>query len=492
MERVTQAQIELGRPEKQEQEQLRILRISVRNQTARMEEIVPERTLFISRLPNEIISWILRCSMQNSNPDSAHLHRKRELAGVCRHWRDIILHTPSFWTFIKVTPTWSELFVNICVTRSRHSFLDIEVCSWEDKINQALLLDLLNILVPCAHRWRSFSVLYDVAYPHRYLTLARIECLNLPSLTHVFIVCVPETLGENQTPFDPVFLHQTSSPHLDELFIGGKFVNSAGFKIPATVRTLSLEWGPPHFLASPGISFPRLTILRMSGDSNKDLILHPNSIWLPVLEEFECLIMNPTGLLRAIVAPKLYHFIYDGPAEAFIGLESKFSTVGYLSLYEADVECDPDSIWSAFPCIHHLDVYRGCRDLFREFKKKLDGPDRWQHLKSLTLCSYGGDPLTHISRCKILDCFVAWLTRYRSKDPSKFRVKFDSHVHFKNWDAVSTVYRMLHGRCIIEWEGTRFMDGFRLSGATDGTLSLVRLFHGMQMRRLLILFVPSL
>ncbi|KAL4081384.1 hypothetical protein V8B97DRAFT_1922379 [Scleroderma yunnanense] len=66
----------------------------------------------INSLPNELLSYILEITIEATSPKyDPHRVRKLELATVSRRWRDIILDTPTFWSFIRLAHTWRKSFV---------------------------------------------------------------------------------------------------------------------------------------------------------------------------------------------------------------------------------------------------------------------------------------------------------------------------------------------------------------------------------------------
>ena len=103
MHELTEARVELARLEKQEQElieQLYNVRTAVRTQRTKLGELVRGIHAPIDRLPNELLLRIFEFSIHASilafPSCDVHRHRKRGLAGVSRHWRDLILRFPRF------------------------------------------------------------------------------------------------------------------------------------------------------------------------------------------------------------------------------------------------------------------------------------------------------------------------------------------------------------------------------------------------------------
>lgn len=82
---------------------------------------------------------------------------RKELAGVSRLWRDLILETPSFWGDIALTFS-SKVEPESLMTqlkRSRECPLDSTICYLPHAVAARHALDLL---VPTTDRWRSPSL----------------------------------------------------------------------------------------------------------------------------------------------------------------------------------------------------------------------------------------------------------------------------------------------------------------------------------------------
>jgi len=234
---VTEARVELARLEKQEQElieQLYNVRTAVRAQRTKLDELIRQIRAPINRLPNELLLRIFELAIHASvlafPSCDVHRHWKRELAGVSRYWRDMVLQSPRLWTTIKLAPTWSESFVKAHVARSSRSPLDIEICT-QDGVTQTLTFRAsVGILVDCAQRWRSLTIRSDVdGYPLSEL-LKRMEHNVFPSLTHVTAERVPSFLMGRFSQF-----YSERCPHLQHLDLGKGFIPSLDFLIPPSL-----------------------------------------------------------------------------------------------------------------------------------------------------------------------------------------------------------------------------------------------------------------
>ena len=80
-------------------------------------------------------------------------------SAVCRRWRDIILNTPLFWTFIQISPEWLRTsLLKAHVARSRECPLVI-ICLGSNWISAkaSYYAALLDIVIATSHRWRSLT-----------------------------------------------------------------------------------------------------------------------------------------------------------------------------------------------------------------------------------------------------------------------------------------------------------------------------------------------
>lgn len=151
----------------------------------------------INRLPNFVLlTWIFELCISATSIAlplcDVHRHRKRQLASVSRHWRSVILHSPSLWATIKLAPTWSQSFVKTHVTRNATFSLAIEMGPWPP--GRLVFRVILNLLVGCAHRWRSLVVQGDVNGFHLRELFNQMKSNSFPSLTHLSVEYIPEWL----------------------------------------------------------------------------------------------------------------------------------------------------------------------------------------------------------------------------------------------------------------------------------------------------------
>ncbi|KAI6046681.1 hypothetical protein EDC04DRAFT_1245497 [Pisolithus marmoratus] len=114
--------------EKELLDELCIVRDAARRQRSRVKELVARLPIGpINRLPSELLLQAFKFYLEAVCPtcDDFH-HGKRILASVSRRWRDMILHSPSLWSTIRVNSYWSEACAKTYVARSSQSLLDID------------------------------------------------------------------------------------------------------------------------------------------------------------------------------------------------------------------------------------------------------------------------------------------------------------------------------------------------------------------------------
>ncbi|KAG6326285.1 hypothetical protein ID866_12804 [Astraeus odoratus] len=167
---------------------------------------------------------------------------------VSRRWRDTILNFPMFWTSISLSPQWSTALVNAHIQRSGSCLLDIRVHDWESHDDPELLRHILQVVLPCAPRWRSFIVEYCELDAMPDIVVGTIESIepSFPSLVQFSL------WGIDGLPC-PQFLEHENAPSLEELEVSCTDWLEA-IQIPPTVSTLRLEiFGDDTDLPTPFI-----------------------------------------------------------------------------------------------------------------------------------------------------------------------------------------------------------------------------------------------
>jgi len=474
---LAEARVELDRLEKQEQDllaQLHTVRNAAQVQRTRIKELVKRIPTPISYLPNEILLQIIQLSLRSSinhgpNSSLAYYRLKKELAGVSRRWRDVILRSPVLWTTIKVTPAWGDSLMKTHITRSSQSPLDVDFCYWT--AGKDMLIAMLDLLVPCAHRWRSLIIRDSVPYFHLSLVLQRIGCLSFPSLKRVSIT--PRHFDEVSDDWNSRFLRPGSSCQLEYLELGRQFVVSADFKIPSCLSTLVLELhhGENAVLSSL-LELPscaRLTVLSLSGNMGVFHQQPPNSVQLPLLDKLICKAADVGGLLHAIVAPKLRHFEYrpirvdDISADLFTGLESKFSNVSQIVLFSSGIEHDIEFVCLAFPGVRHAVLHEDDAKAVFASMDTVPTSTSWQHLESLAI---EGSHVRH--HPDYLGTLVAWLRERQFMGRPNLRVKLCSFQGDPSW--FSAVQNALQEQCTVEWVNIHLIANMGVSSTAGGSL----------------------
>ena len=449
MDELTEVRIELARLEKQEQgltEQLYNVRTTVRAQRTKLDELIRRIHAPIDRLPNELLLRIFELSIHASvlafPSCDVHSHRKLELAGVSRRWRDMVLGFPRLWTTIRVSPTWSESFVKAHVTRSCQSPLDIEIFT-QDTVHT--FRASVDILVDCAQRWRSLIIhgrgsSFDVSE-----LLKRIEHVVFPSLTHVSVQHVPSFLTDRFFRF-----YSELCPHLQHLDLGGHFIPSLDFSIPPSLTSFAINCGrgdsPSSILQHA--SLQKLTTLSLSGSCD-GLKLHRNSLHLPLLKSFICKVSGAKMLIRAIVAPNLTNLTYHP-----WGRERGYGA---------------ESICSSFSAVRHVDLAADI--MVSVFQPgNIPNPGYWLNLESLTV------HLTDEYSLGFLGGLITWLEGRKGMRRPKLLIKFTFLDSFRHWSVIPTLYDAFHERCILEWGNVRLPSHIVLSGNADESPWFVRAF----------------
>ena len=243
---LAETRVELARLEEQEQELVQKLchvRAAIQVQRTKLAMELPAP---IDRLPNELLMQIFKLSVHESG---------LELAGVSRRWRDVILHCPGLWITIIVEERMSLLKLKTHVARSSESLLDIEI----QLRKEPSLNTVLDVLIPCAHRWRSLVIhCFNDDLLKNMLTTTK--CTTYPSLTHLSIRSV-----RNYPPSMMSQFYSGSCPRLEHLELEGCGDRSSVFEAPPGVTSLSLSlWDAEVLSILQRSSLQKLTSLFIS------------------------------------------------------------------------------------------------------------------------------------------------------------------------------------------------------------------------------------
>jgi len=493
---LAQARVELTLLEEKARgllKQLLDVRATIAMQRAKVDELSRSlRPSPISCLPTEILVFILDLDVHT------HRHpepRKQKLTSVCRRWRDVILQTPCFWSTIYVASDVSS--INTHLERSRESLLDIVIqCAPFSPPKQLELLPGLDIVMACAHRWRSLLVTADYSVDHNpeeegeemlmEFVAVRINHLHFPSLKSVTIspLCAVGHLAFLSVARAPVLEHL----ELDEFMV---------YDIPtpmAMLKTLKLNFDSASFtddLSDWGlVSTQALTKLSLSGEATL-FSLQPNSVYFPSLMSLEMDRVTKTRpILDAIVAPNLEQFNYtplyrdDSLSVALSGFGSKFANVRQLSFSRSErvpvpLYGDTMRICEAFPGVHHVELNgEDWPYLFSPPPIQFEpGPnshilypmDLWTELKSLTFNGLHSKWLKH---GQLMD----WLVYRRALGLQQVHVKIKgSHLDRMIDHRSVRLYEHLKENCILELDG--FCSPMNLSRPWKSPLRGVSSFH---------------
>ncbi|KAI6144353.1 hypothetical protein BKA82DRAFT_29365 [Pisolithus tinctorius] len=457
MDELAVARAELARLEDTERnlvKQLSDVRVAAAAERKRINELIQERPPIIQRLPIELLSSILHLALRGPNPS-----RKKILACVSRHWRDLILEQPSFWSTIEVGSGQNLRRMREQLEKSREAPLDVTI---RDDDSYDIIHEGLDLLIPFASRWRALTW-NEMTTPTRQFIMDHIDGIKFPSLK-----CVK--LKSSYSP--PSFLSPTNIPVLEHLEVRNEYGS------PALHPLLGC-----NSLLSDHIPVLTLVTLSLSGYVLLSGVELPNSVHFPVLETLKVNIRNTGHLLKVIITPKLRSFEYtlhsDDPLPTdFSDLEGKFGSVKQVSFaiqFESLDRSDALALCRVFPNVCHAEL-RSDSPL-SVFFGPCEGVDAlqppagyWKDLDSLTFPEIDPDMWLEPPIRKT-NAFVQWLVARQDQRPLRVCIK-GFCAPDEDIGSFCMLYDILQEHCAVELKDIRLWPESELSKSVDSGLQL--------------------
>ncbi|KAF8629955.1 hypothetical protein AX17_005521 [Amanita inopinata Kibby_2008] len=185
----------------------------------------------VDALPNEVLTLIFELVFQHYE-DATDIFRDR-LSRVSKRWREIVLHTPCFWSVLHLSPSQlpSQLIetLEMCLERSKGYPLDIRIrCYWDPK----LTCDVFNRIIPHSQRWKRLSIQTPNVDVFSYLQTVRAPILK--SLELSYFSC------EKSLELPPPFFSMATLPALTTLTLRNVSLKKAMLPLPQ-LRRLDLR-----------------------------------------------------------------------------------------------------------------------------------------------------------------------------------------------------------------------------------------------------------
>ncbi|KIO22599.1 hypothetical protein M407DRAFT_216230 [Tulasnella calospora MUT 4182] len=266
--------------------------------TTRRADIRSRSSRRIRELPPELLADILLKSMADG--EIFGLKRHRELASVCRHWRDVVLSTPHFWNAITDNLRAGDPLANVItkLKRSRNTPLTIEYRG--DQIDPEL--DVWDLVEPTTSRWEEATVTLHMESSAKVCSTLIKGLPNLERLT-----LLSEFFAEDVT-LGP-------TPRLAELYLNQQVTldTSAGTTLSALRRLVIKSVSPsstfiinllPTLAECPLLEFLHLDSISSIFDDT--ILFSPLGVSLPLLQ-----ILRIEAVTVALVATLLQHLRAD-------------------------------------------------------------------------------------------------------------------------------------------------------------------------------------
>ena len=379
----------------------------------------------IKPLPNELLCQILQFIIQPENPlDDSPDFRKHQLATVCRRWRDIILQTPAFWTYIRLTPRQEKSFVKAHVERSRQCPLDVAIFGFTLGEHSSFPA-FLKVVEPTMHRWRSLTLPEDTV--DNLLILESFGRTVFPLLARFSSRRIP-----NYGNY-PQFFCPENVPTLRRLDMRTSTI-SDDFRFPPTLEKFSLNMvryreGTFAFLQSPSLQGLKMLSLETFTERRN---IQPNSINLPRLTHFHCSVTPAESLLQGLSTPNLTHLGFcqafkENLTSVFNGMRSKWKNVRGLNLdlvplaahtWKEDYLEGLTALYLAAPEVQHVEARVDVLNRLLGVRRGICPIDQWERLERLTMPG-DIDSLNSMRRF-----IVPWLKWRRSTGKPAIKIRF--------------------------------------------------------------------
>ncbi|KAI6008755.1 hypothetical protein F5J12DRAFT_935478 [Pisolithus orientalis] len=435
MDELVAARAELVRLEENERnliKQLSDVRTAAAVQRKRIDELIRTRPPPIQCLPVELLSSILLLALRGTNPS-----QKEILARVSRHWRDVILDHPNFWSAIEIVSSRKlSPAVRLHLKKSREAPLDITI-RVESSKNHSSLREGLDLLIPCADRWHTLYIYSWSSASIPQFILDRIGAVKFPSLKRIELDWSVDTF--------PTFLSATNVPVLEHLELGYLMVDDRD--------------GRSRHRSTPGASFsmhiPVLTLVTLTLSGNTPpWLLQPNSVHFPVLETLKISLTSTSEFFKAIVTPKLISLDYavsleDILSSLFSNLEGKFSSVKQVSFTIESSGLDTSGALAL------------CRVFPNITGKALKA---WQ-FRDMDPSLWLEPPIRENN------AFVQWLVERQHQQPLHVRIE-GAYTEEEDVPLFCTLYEILREYCVVELEDVVLCHESELSKSAGSRLQL--------------------
>ena len=455
VDKLVAAQAELFRLQQEELQLLKQLfdvRAAAKAQKIKIDVLIRERNRPTLDLPTELLVNIFYLCICPDTLERGIYRRRHQLASVSRHWRDIILCIPAFWTYLTISPN-DISFLKTRLKRSRSAPLDIMVTGWGEPDNKTALIESIQIIAPCANRWHSLTM-HDNFRPSASSVIDEIKGLEFPFCRHVNITANGTGYWRIHFPNLLVSKKNLALEHisLEDLVIPPGFLTTLSKLKTLELTNVDLD------LEAPAVSVfsQSLTKLSLFGTAF-GWPEEPGFIRFPALRTLVLHVDEPRPFLESILAPVLesfdysYQFALEADSVVFSRVENKFHAVHHLALSLGD-----ELHWSnvtgvalrrAFPSVRYLKI--NANDMVHVFVHCQQSGlsrcimDDCNSLEQVTICYADSN-----WKLDSMDLFVGWLTNRIRSGQKRLRVKLTGSFPPISESTFATMCKC----CILELE----------------------------------------